>query len=102
MLQPVSGTSRCICPGLSRMIAVFRWDKIMNFVSDLRAVTAFFATARQISLERILASLEIVGTETPLGLKQWLVRLCSDSLSRSFCTGARLHRGVCLLVRNLI
>ena len=33
---------------------------------DLRAVTAFFATASaEISLERILAALEIVGTETP-------------------------------------
>ena len=63
---------------------------------DLRAVTAFFATASaEISLERILASLEIVGTETPLGLKQWLVRFdVQDSLSADpFAQWARLHRG---------
>jgi len=98
MLQPVSlGHHRCICPGLSLdERGVPLGQQLVILFPDLRAVTAFVATASaEMSLERILASLEIFGTQTPLGLKQWLVRFdVQDSLSADpFAQWARLHRG---------
>ena len=100
MLQPVSlGHHRCICPGLSlddRGIPL--GQQLAILFPDLRAVTAFFATASaEISLERILASLEIVGTETPLGLKQWLVRFdVQDSLSADPLHSGLAYTGACV------
>ena len=98
MLQPVSlGHHRCICPGLSlaeRGIPL--GQQMALFFPELSAVKAFMAAASaEMSFERLLPSLEIVGTETHQGLKNWMVRFdvqdtsAADPLAR----WARLHRG---------
>lgn len=97
-LEPVSlGQGRTHCPGLSadeRGVVMGR--RLALFFPDVaRAVGFFRAYSREVSLDEILASLEIQETVSERGGREMMVRF---EVQGSFAAdraaqGARLHRG---------